>query len=247
MSISSVYIPLAKKEEDNEHEVQIELAGYLDSRGAEIERFIQVIFRRVYGAKIRHFLPYLLSMKQNDKTLAALGIRRAGDERLFLELYLNRPIENVLAEKLARPIDRERVVEVGNLVSAQGGGARALIVTLAAYLSGARYKWAVFTATSQVRNNFSKLGIDLTFLADADKARLGESQKDWGTYYEQQPQVVAVSVEEAARAIQRLIDGEKLFSMAGQVWQEAFRSGRQGILLLPPCKIGLDIEDEALI
>ena len=243
MSISNVCIPLAREESD-ELEVQIELAGHLDAQGSEIERFIRIIFRRVYGAKISHFLPYLLSMKQKGKTLAALGIRRAGDGRLFLESYVDQPIENVLAANLARPIDRERVVEVGNLVSAHGGGARALIVTLAAYLSGARYDWAVFTATAQVRNNFAKLGINLTVLAEAEKARLGETQNDWGSYYEQQPQVVVVSVAEAERAIQKLINKELLFPMAGQVWREAFISGRQGVLTLPPCKIDLEIEDE---
>jgi hypothetical protein len=83
-------------------------------------------------------------MGQDGKVLAALGLRSAKDETLFLESYLDKPIENILAEKASRPIDRNRIIEIGSLASSHGGGARALIITLTAYLSGA--SWAVFTA-----------------------------------------------------------------------------------------------------
>jgi hypothetical protein len=246
MAISSARIPLAKQDEEDP-EVKIELIGEVDAQRRDVERFIQVVFRRMYGAKISHFLPYLLGMQQEGKTIAALGVRPANLGKLFLENYLNRPIENVLAAKLARPIDRKRIIEVGNLASVRGGGARALIVTLTAYLYGAGYEWTVFTATAQVRNNFTKLGIELTYLAAADKECLGEAKKDWGSYYEQTPQVMVAGTNVAAQIVQEAIANQRLFPEAKRIWHEAYIAGQQGRLSLPPCTIDTEISSKAFI
>jgi len=79
-------------------------------------------------------------MRQDGKILAALGLRSAADAPLFLETYLDKSIENSIAEKIARLINRSHIIEVGSLASAHGGGARALIITLTAYLIGASYE-----------------------------------------------------------------------------------------------------------
>lgn len=239
MAMSSARIPLAKQ---GELDVKVELVGDDDAGRASVERFIQAVFRSAYQAKIRHFLPYLLAMQQNGKTLAALGIRPAQANNLFLETYLDRPVENAIAHNLAKPIDRARVVEVGNLASSHGGGARALMVILTAYLFGAGYDYAVFTATAQVRNNFAKLGIELTWLADANKQCLGEAQHDWGSYYEQIPQVVVGNIATGAANVRQAIVNEQLFPTAAQVWNEAYLAGKQGYLSVAPCYIEADAQ-----
>lgn len=236
MSISTAHLPLAYHSNDASQQcaVDIQLVAENEPRRSDIEHFIQVVFKRAYGAKIHHFLPYLLSMQQDDKLVAALGIRPAKEQRLFLETYLDAPIENTLAEKTRCPIDRSRIVEVGNLASVHGGGARALIITLTAYLKGAGYEWAVFTATPKVRNNFARLGIQLIPLINADKTRLGAAQHDWGSYYEQEPIVVATSVNGSSDVLTQAMLAQQLFPTAQQLWNDAHRAGRQGCLWQPP-------------
>lgn len=50
-------------------------------------------------------------------TKAALGYRRAEAQAMFLETYLDRPIEAELSEIFGRPIPRRNIVEIGNLAS----------------------------------------------------------------------------------------------------------------------------------
>lgn len=220
-----------------EYRVELELLERDERNRSEVERFIRIIFKRAYNANISHFLPYLLSMREEGNVAAALGLRPATEAPLFLETYLDRPVENILAERTSRPIDRSRLVEVGNLASAPGGGARALIITLTAYLEGAGYEWVVFTATPRVRNNFAKLGIELFDLAPAEGDRLGAARHDWGSYYEQQPMVVAGNVAEGAARLRRALTAEQLFSTARQLWDDALRAGRSGRLWQPPRKL----------
>lgn len=232
------------------YSVELELLAEGETPRHEVERFIQVIFNRAYRARITHFLPYLLSMREEGRVAAALGMRPAKETELFLENYLDRPVENVLAEKVGRPIDRTRLVEVGNLASGHGGGARALIVTLTAYLKGAGYEWVVFTATPRVRNNFAKLGIALEALSPADPHRLGEARHDWGNYYDQAPVVVAGDIAAGAATLRRALNAKQLFPTAEQLWHDAFQAGRCGRLWQPPRKLAARLpvwmrEDEA--
>ncbi len=237
MTVPTTQRALSNHEGDDtatQHSVKVTLVSQQEPPRQEIERFIRAIFRRAYGANVRHLPPHLLSMRQDGRILAALGIRPAKEAPLFLENYLEKPIECTLAEHLKHPIERNRIVEIGNLASAHGGGARALIITLTAYLSGAGYDWAVFTATPQVRNNFTRLGIELTPLIVADKTRLGDAQCDWGSYYDQAPVVVACNVKQGAAAILTALNEQRLFSTARQLWDDAMQAGRLGCLWQPP-------------
>lgn len=234
MAISSVPLPHTSGLDSNHQAIEIDLCGQQEPLRRETEVFIKQVFRKAYGARIDHFLPYLLSMRQNGGLLAALGICPAREGELFLETYLDMPIENRLAEHFKRPIDRNSIVEVGNLASAHGGGARFLFTALSAYLSGAGYQWAVFTATPQVRNSFAKLGVELIPLAHADKQRLGKQQERWGSYYDQQPVVVVGDVAKGAKKILSLIETQLLFPHAQQLWADALYAGRHGHLWQPP-------------
>lgn len=215
--------------------IELELLAEGQPSRSDVERFIQLVFKRSCNAHISHFLPYLLSMREEGRLTAALGLRQAKKASLFLEAYLDRPVENALAARIGRPIDRSRLVEVGNLAAGHGGGARALIITLTAYLKGAGYEWVVFTATRRVRNNFANLEITLIELAQADPQRLGPERHDWGSYYDQYPVVVAGNIAEGANNLLCIID--RYFPAAQQLWEQAFNAGRGGRLWQPPRKL----------
>lgn len=161
---------------------------------AEIERFISDIFYQAYGAKIRRFKPCLMSLRdQDNKLVAACGFRSAALGPLFLETYLDQPIEAVLSERTGSPVNRNDIVEVGNLSVAEPGMARYLIAAILTQLHATSKEWAVFTAVPMLRNAFIKMDMNPVILGDADKSRLPpEEQAEWGSYYEQKPQIMAI-------------------------------------------------------
>lgn len=160
-------------------------------RRQEAEEFVRDVFARHYGARVSAFAPNLTLLEQNQRVIAATGWRPAGDERLFLERYLDQPIEAAMAQLTERPVARERIVEVGNLAADKPGSSIHVILTLAAHFDRLGYEWVVFTATRELVGIFSRLGLPLLALAPADPARLGDEAAAWGRYYETQPIIVA--------------------------------------------------------
>jgi hypothetical protein len=60
-------------------------------------RDLACVYARRFGAKLLHFAPTLVSLRDESGVLAAAGYRGAGAGRLLLETYLHEPIERVLA------------------------------------------------------------------------------------------------------------------------------------------------------
>lgn len=159
---------------------------------AAFESFVAARFRRAYGAHVTHFLPHLLGVRDGlARWQAAAGYATAAVQTLFLEQYLDQPIECTLAAALARPIARTGIVEVGNLAAVSAGMARVIIPQLARHLHRLGYIWVVFTATRALRNSFYRLGLRPLSLTRADPARLPDGGASWGTYYDQDPVVMA--------------------------------------------------------
>lgn len=93
-----------------------------DPSRATLEGFIKTIFKRAYGAEIKQFMPRLMSLTDQDcGLLAVCGLRQANSGPLFLEHYMDQPVENLLSERTGLPIRREAIVEIGNLAVAEPG------------------------------------------------------------------------------------------------------------------------------
>jgi hypothetical protein len=186
-------------EQDHRAGLHARLARLFDLREhgvstrAAVENFIRDCFAQMHGARIQHFMPRLLSLHAGrGEVVAAFGLREAADSRLFLESYLDRPIEDVLKARLGRQVRREEIIEVGNLSARYPGAARWLIVALTALLHEAGYRWVVFTGTAALRNGFHKVGLRPIKLGAATLQHLPPSERaDWGRYYESSPLVMA--------------------------------------------------------
>jgi hypothetical protein len=172
-------------------------------RRAEAEAFIRDIFAQHYNAEVPAFAPNLMMIETEQRIIAATGWRCAGSEPLYLENYLDIPIEAAMARLAGQPVQREHIVEVGNLATSKAGASLDVILTLAAHLDQLGYKWVVFTATRTLVGIFSRLRLPLLALAHANPARLGGEAAAWGSYYETEPIVVAgkirIALECAAR------------------------------------------------
>lgn len=160
-------------------------------RRDEAEDFIRGVFARRYGARVPSFAPNLMLVEAGGRVAAAAGWRCAGSAALYLEHYLDASIEEAVARLARHPVDRERIVEVGNLASERAGASVDVILTLARHLDALGYEWVTFTATREVVAIFSRLGLPLLALAPADPARLGNEARAWGRYYDMAPVVVA--------------------------------------------------------
>lgn len=191
---------------------ELRLVEVGDPERPVLERYIHDRFAREYGADINSFMPSLIELHAGSDIHAALGIRPAADHtRLFLETYLEMPIELQLANITGLDIQREHIVEVGNLAATRPGSSAPLFGALACFLDRAGYEWTVICATPTVQNVFSKLRIPLLRLADANIDALPADQKAlWGTYYQTRPTVMAVHVKTAHRCVRESALGRRL-------------------------------------
>jgi hypothetical protein len=165
----------------------------------ELETFVDAAFERKHGANVRTFMPTLLALRDRGTPLGVVGIRAADDEPLYLEHYLDGPIEQVLAERVRKPVQRARIVEVGHLASRNCLGAARIAAALPRYLLERNYEWIVFTGTRTVRGILGRLGAPLQELAPASAECVSTTRDSWGRYYESDPRVYAGFLPDARR------------------------------------------------
>jgi hypothetical protein len=162
---------------------------------AGLQRFIADSFARVYGARVTHFAEQLVGLDEaSGGWSAAAGYTLAAKRSLFIEQYLNRPVEQSIAACLGVAIERSQIVEVGNFAARTPGAARQVITRMAALLHGFGRTWVVFTSTRSLLNSFVRLGIAPIVLAPADPMRLADGGESWGTYYATEPQVMTANI-----------------------------------------------------
>jgi hypothetical protein len=160
-------------------------------RRREVEAVIREVFARRFGAQVKSFAPNLLLLERHGQVLAACGWRGAQAGALFLERYLDAPIDQAVARLTRQRVERKRIVEVGNLAGEKSGSSLHVILALSAHLSRLGYEWVAFTATRELVGIFSRLGLPLLALAKAHPSRLGDEALAWGSYYDSEPIVVA--------------------------------------------------------
>lgn len=174
--------------------------------GADRTRTEEVIrsrFRKSYGADLHTLMPRLFTMADPDgELICAFGLREAAKERLYMEQYLDQPVERAIAELACRSVSRSQVIEVGNLASIPGN-ARSMIVTLTRYLYHADFHWVVFTGVIALRAAFSRLGLKPVILAAAEPSRLDPADlAKWGGYFAAAPQVMAGDIRSGYRMLE---------------------------------------------
>lgn len=163
---------------------------------AAIEDFIAARYSAAFGATLRRFMPWLATFEDDAGELhAALGLRAADHEPLFIERYLDLPVEEAIGALCGAAVPRASIIEVGNFAARHAGDTRRMIHALVERLADCDYRHVVFAATAGLRNAFARLGLAPVALASADPLRLGAERADWGNYYAGDPQVLVGDLE----------------------------------------------------
>lgn len=186
--------PLAESKRQRAEDVTLASSDIYANDRQEIEQFVHDVFAKTYGANVQHFMPHLVSLRDAEGELvAAFGMRKASAAPLFLERYLDLPVETVFSQRFNRIITRNQITEIGNLAVANPRNAGVLIAHVIQHSLDIGVEWCVATAHHSLQNGLIKGGRDVFALQGADKNRLSPSdQATWGSYYDNAPQVVAV-------------------------------------------------------
>ena len=177
-------------------EIRVVTQGHADR--LYIEAFIEDVYRRSHGASVTTHYPTLLSLHgAGGDVLAAVGLRSAARGRLFLEQYLQGPVEDAIAAATGRPIGRAEIAEVGSLASLGNGASVFLVIAAATFLDTRRFSYAVVTANDAMQRIIRTFGFAHTVLGAAHGEALADGGRNWGSYYSCGPQMLAGPVAPA--------------------------------------------------
>lgn len=189
----------------------------------EVIDYIHRKYAQVYKADIKTFMPHFIRLRNSKGGYrTVMGYRDAGQYPLFLEQYLDVPVEAAIAGKVGDSVDRNLIVEIGNMVENEPGDARWAIISATAFLRQAGFRWVVFTGVGRMRNAFRRFGLEPIELAKADPTRLSaEEHARWGSYYENGPTVFFSDIRTGYKNLQ------ELWLMLSNTWAGAVEQGKR--------------------
>ncbi|HEY2396003.1 MAG TPA: thermostable hemolysin [Rudaea sp.] len=170
-----------------------------------VERFIAHYFAERFGARIEAFMPRLFGMYGQDGEIrGAVGLR-SSHHRMFLEHYLDQPIEQAIVVCTHTAVDRASIVEVGHLSGTFPGAMRTLISLLTDRLYNDGFRWIAFTGSATLRNAFRRIGLLPIEIRVASIERIpADARTAWGTYYDQLPRLLVCAIEDRMHRLVRV-------------------------------------------
>ena len=182
---------------------QVCLAGPLDNGRHHVESYVAQRYQISFGARVDHCMPWLLSLECLGDLSGVAGMQIADENPLFLEQYLDVPVEQLMNQVPGKSVARNSIVEIGNLVAEKRGVSHLLFLLFTSVLLRAGYEHIVFTATRALRNNLTNVGFALEQLQKVDTTTLDPATiRQWGNYYRTDPMVVTGSLAAAGDIIQ---------------------------------------------
>lgn len=171
-----------------------------------VEAYIEAAYATAFNGKIRRHYPTLMSVQDGEGRIhGAVGFRLADEGALFLEQYLDEPIEAAIARRSGEAVDRAAVAEIGSLASESAGASLFLFLALARHLHQKGRTHAAATATRQLRRGFARVGFTPQALTRAEPSRLGDGAADWGGYYNRDPEVMVGAIAPALPALTQML------------------------------------------
>jgi len=178
--------------------LSVVLTGVESPQRKAVEAYIATQFFKNHAAKVNSFLPFLLSAETKKNITSVIGFQLAeASKSLFVEQYLDNKAESVISCLLNDEVSRCEIAEIGNLTSNYPGASQMMFILLISILHQLNIDWALFTATRQVQSMIKKLNIECLDICKARRESLLASSGSWGSYYKNQPTVIAGNIKEA--------------------------------------------------
>lgn len=159
-------------------------------RRERVERYIGSVFQAAWDARVLSFLPLLCSLEREGTLQAALGLRSANRGPLFCEQYLDVPATSAVDALHGGRCSRGDVLELGNLAASEPGQGALLYLLVTAAIHEAGIGYLIFAANRAVRLSIRRSGFTPEAVGAARPERLGGAARDWGRYYDGDPQVM---------------------------------------------------------
>lgn len=173
-----------------------------------VEAYIEAGYVRAFGGRIPRHCPILISLEDGSGDVsAAAGVRMAGREPLYLEHYLDEPVEAALGRIVGAPMERRRIAEIGSLASHSQGASVFLFIALAKHLQRHGCTHVVATATRQLRRSFAQFGFETHRLAPATASRVA-AVAGCGDYCDRPPEILAGAISNAVPVLSRLLKSD---------------------------------------
>lgn len=166
-----------------------------DSMHADAQVLIAAQYKKHFDCDLRHFMPNTFSLYRGDILKACAGFSSADQNPLFLEQYLDQPIEAMLSEQFDCPVSRRDIVEIGGFAVDDKQFALPMMIQLAPAFRAAGFQYAVCTVTSVVQRCLDKIGIQSVSLGAADANRVDTTGNAWGKYYALTPVILAGNIQ----------------------------------------------------
>src|ERR1700758_1911777 len=178
---------------------------------ARVERFIESRYLDRFGSRIVEHYPTLLRLQSDDGNVrATIGVRNASREPLFLERYFDEPIERMISHATGATPARTDILEIGNMASVGRIASARLIAASASYLSTSRCRYAVVTATEELRQMLGSFGFAWRALGAARADRLPDKGRSWGSYYDQNPEILVGEIRQSSERMRSHVRAAKI-------------------------------------
>ncbi|MFK7864308.1 MAG: thermostable hemolysin [Pseudohongiellaceae bacterium] len=165
-----------------------------DARFEEARLFVKAQYKQHFSCDLDEFFPEIFCLYDQGQLLACCGFRSAANEPLFLEQYLDEPVEHAVSHQVNYKVARGALVELGGFAVANKSVALAFMAQLAPTLYQSNFQYVSCTVTAPVRRCLTKLGIQFYALGQADPQKLKVNSGSWGTYYNLKPSVVVGAI-----------------------------------------------------
>ncbi|MBL4681474.1 MAG: thermostable hemolysin [Pseudomonadales bacterium] len=166
-----------------------------------VNKLISKAYAKHFQCDLRHFLPSSFSLVSSNEVVACTGFQSADHSELFLEQYLDKPIEQALSIAMDSSIERKDIVEIGGFAVTSSNHALSFMLQLAPAFQNLGFRYAVCTVTYPVRKYLKNLGLDTVFLGDATPDMVDTSDNAWGSYYRLKPVILGGNINAAVQKI----------------------------------------------
>ena len=102
---------------------------------------------------------FLCVYTEQQELLSVCGYRIASQEPLFLEQYLPLHAEYMMQKQFSQPIQREKLIEFGQLASFSKGISPMHFLLITQHLIEQGFEWCIFTATDPLYAMMVRLGL----------------------------------------------------------------------------------------